>query len=105
VEALWKRQTAAERSGYVRLIARRAAGATDGSRSQRTARPLQAGGRPFEPGTAHTPGPGLRRGTAAGTSEHCCLSRGAGAASRTLIWFRDLKTARGSVSAGGGPAR
>jgi hypothetical protein len=43
------------------------------------ARALQAGGRPFEPGTAHTPGPGLRRGTAAGTPDHCCLSRKAAA--------------------------
>jgi hypothetical protein len=53
VEAPWKRQTAADRSRYV-TFHRSPSGSSD--RRQQTAaaaRALQAGGRPFEPGTAH----------------------------------------------------
>jgi hypothetical protein len=53
VEAPWKRQTAAERNGRARPIARRAVLSYKPQQTAAVARALQAGGRPFEPGTAH----------------------------------------------------
>jgi hypothetical protein len=41
VEALWKRQTAAERSSQARFIARRAVWATDGGRPQQLLAPYK----------------------------------------------------------------
>jgi hypothetical protein len=58
VEAPWKRQTAAERSRYRRLIALPSGLSDRRQQMAADARALQAGGRPFEPGTAH------RRGSA-----------------------------------------
>ncbi len=69
VEALWKRQIAAERSSPARVIAS-PSGLSD--RQQQTAAPtraLQAGGRPFEPGTAHLQSLGSRAGAAANHPE------------------------------------
>jgi hypothetical protein len=99
---MWKRCGSDNRSRAQQpdAIHRSPSGLSD--RRQQTAvaaRALQAGGRPFEPGTAHSQTP-LSKRTAASTPDHCCLSRIA-----TVAPGRWLKAPFMGIQHSGGMAR